>query len=174
MTPRRIATLAALVTGGAAGWYFFAYLTRWEWNRALIAGVVFLAMEIAIVAGVVLERLRRLTIAIDDLHRKPDPGPADDGALRRIQEGAPPRREPFAWLSPDRTSVFVPVLLGAGVIASGVAWTVERVARAGIASHFERGLARRLRVLSLPHGLVDLDRDCDPPILLAPHAPREC
>lgn len=172
MTPRRIATLAAVVTGGAAGWYFFAYLTRWEWNRALVAGLIFLAMEIAIVAGVLAERLRRLSAAIDDLHHRPDTEAHDEGELRRIQEAAPPRREPFAWLTPDRTSVFVPVLLGAGVIASGVAWTVERVARAGIGAQFERGLARRLRVLALPRGLVDLDRDHDPPILLEPQARR--
>lgn len=172
MTPRRIATLAALVTGGAAGWYFFAYLTRWEWNRALVAGVIFLAMEVAIVAGAVLERLRRLSTAIDELHHRSTAEPRDEQVLQRIGEAAPPRREPFAWLTPDRTSVFVPVLLGAGVIASGVAWTVERLARAGVGRHFERGLARRLQAFALPCGLVDLDDDSDPSILLAPQTRR--
>ena len=32
--------------------------------------------------------------------------------------------------SQSRTSVFIPVLLGAGVILSGLAWMVERIARA--------------------------------------------
>jgi hypothetical protein len=43
-----------------------------------------------------------------------------------------PPRDQFAWLraSQSRTSVFIPVLLGAGVILSGLAWMVERIARA--------------------------------------------
>jgi hypothetical protein len=40
-------------------------------------------------------------------------------------------RDHFAWLrdAQTRTSVFIPVLLGAGVILSGIAWVVERIAR---------------------------------------------
>ena len=41
MIPRRIAYLAALVTAAAAGWYFFSYLEKWEWNRAIVSGVIF-------------------------------------------------------------------------------------------------------------------------------------
>jgi hypothetical protein len=43
-----------------------------------------------------------------------------------------PPRDQFTWLrdTQSRTSVFIPVLLGAGVILSGLAWLVERIARA--------------------------------------------
>jgi hypothetical protein len=41
-------------------------------------------------------------------------------------------RDHFAWLrdAQSRTSVFIPVLLGAGVLLSAAAWLVERIARA--------------------------------------------
>ena len=60
MTGRRIAYLAAIVTIAASGYYFFVYLTRWEWNRALTSGVILLAAEIGLVGALVLERIGRL------------------------------------------------------------------------------------------------------------------
>jgi hypothetical protein len=72
--------------------------------------------------------------------------------LARVREAAPEPRNPFKWLSPDRSNVFVPVLLGAGVIVSGIAWLVERIARATAGSSLERGLAVRLEPLAPPKG----------------------
>ena len=60
MTGRRIAYLAAIVTIAASGYYFFVYLTRWEWNRALTSGVILLAAEIGLVGALVLDRIGRL------------------------------------------------------------------------------------------------------------------
>ncbi len=52
--------------------------------------------------------------------------------------------------------MFVPVLLGAGVVLSALAWVVERLARVTAGAALERGLAVRLAVLSLPpEPLVD-------------------
>jgi hypothetical protein len=158
MTGRRIAYMAAIVTIAASGYYFFVYLTRWEWNRALTSGVILLAAEVGLVGALVLERIGRLTQSVTPV----PPGRREPRAqvLARIQESAPAHRNHFAWLRPDSTNVFVPVLLGAGVIVSGIAWVVERVARANAGRSMERGLALQLDALAPPaDGLLAADRD---------------
>ena len=55
-TPRRIGLAALLTVMVAAGWYVFVYLYRWEWNRALVSGIIFLAAEVALLGALVLER----------------------------------------------------------------------------------------------------------------------
>jgi hypothetical protein len=47
MTPKRIAIALGVATALGSGAYIFIYLYRWEWNRALIAGMIFIAAEIA-------------------------------------------------------------------------------------------------------------------------------
>ena len=62
--------------------------------------------------------------------------------------------------------MFIPVLLGAGAVLSGMAWVVERVARATAGRAAEHGLARQLaRRLELPSGGL-LDGGADPLALL--------
>jgi hypothetical protein len=61
--------------------------------------------------------------------------------------------------------VFIPVLLGAGAVLSGLAWVVERVARATAGRSAETGLARDLGALDLPQGGL-LDGGLDPLALL--------
>ena len=146
--------------------YFFVYLWRWEWNRALIAGVLFVAAEVAMASATVLRRLRRM----EEKMQAPDPA-----VLARIRETAPPARDHFEWLSPKsgRLSVFVPVLIGMGVVASGLAWLVEKLARATAGPALERGLAARLTTLAWPAGGLVPDKSDDPLALLErPHAPR--
>jgi hypothetical protein len=186
MIARRAGLLAGLVTLAAAGWYVFVYLARWEWNRALMAGLLFVAAEIGLLGLLLFDRLARLERRVEQrLERssgvsRPDrsydtapealePTAGPDGAgtgrddpapvgpdpriLGRVRAAAPPPRQPFAWLDPtDRMSVFVPVLLGAGVLLSGAAWLVERVARLTGGAALERRLAARLDVLALPPG----------------------
>ena len=67
----------------------------------------------------------------------------------------------FQWLSrPDQLNVFVPVLLGAGVLLTGLAWLVERLARATARPVAEDQLAGRLARLRLPaHGFLDTGPD---------------
>lgn len=62
--------------------------------------------------------------------------------------------------------MFVPVLLGAGVVLSGVAWLVERAARIAAGRQMERGLAVRLGSLAPPETLIA--REPDPFALFAP------
>ena len=106
-----------------AAWYFFAYLVWWEWNRALIAGVLFVAAEVGFVTLLVFSRIDRVSRQIADANRE-----ARVRVATRCRADA--LRRHFAWLrQPQQLSVFVPVLLGAGLIASGIAWLVERIAR---------------------------------------------
>jgi hypothetical protein len=146
---RLVTRVVALVTAVAAGWYFVTYLGRWEWNRALVSGIVFLAAEIVFFATLLLDRLNALRARIDDLVDRTSRDPRPD-VLARVEESAPEPRDPFAWMRPDRTSVFVPVLLGAGVLVSAVAWVVERIALATARPHLERALARRLEPIAAP------------------------
>ena len=48
--PRALAGSSSFVAA-ISGTYLVVYLYRWEWNRAVISGVFFLAAEIAYVGG---------------------------------------------------------------------------------------------------------------------------
>ena len=58
--------------------------------------------------------------------------------------------------------MFVPVLLGAGVVLSGLAWIVDRIARLTAVPSMERGLARRLTTLQPPAGGLLGEAPVDP------------
>jgi hypothetical protein len=143
----KIAKLFGVIVMAASGAYVFVYLYRWEWNRALISAAFFLAAEVALYASAILDRLGKLDAKLDDAaHRA-------DVARQHLKATAPPARNHFDWLSPSKTSemsVFVPVLLGAGVVLSALAWLVERLSRATAGAVIEDALARRLGPLVLP------------------------
>lgn len=154
---RRATTLIVLVVLAASGGYALVYLFRWEWHRAIIAALFFVAAEIGLGIGVVLRRLGRLEQRFDELARATRAAPAsqaDPAVLARIHEAAPPPSKPFAWLDPrsSNLSVFLPFLLGIGMLASGLAWIVEQAARHTTTPALERRLARQLAPLSLPAG----------------------
>ena len=50
----------------ASGSYVFIYLVRWEWNRALMAGLFFLAAELVLIADVLLARFGDLGRQIEE------------------------------------------------------------------------------------------------------------
>lgn len=83
---------------------------------------------------------------------------SDDRTAARVRAAAPPRSEAFAWLRPENVangrgpSVFVPVLLGAGVLLSAVAWVIERLGHLTAGPVAESRLVRRLDTLALPPG----------------------
>ncbi|MEO7836859.1 MAG: hypothetical protein ABIS21_04390 [Acidimicrobiales bacterium] len=150
MSSRRVTIALAATTLAGSGAYLFVYLYRWEWNRAIIAGVFFLAAEIALVAAAVLSRLSALETGL----RQPPPRAASPRVLHHVREAAPTRRDHFAWLrpQPERMGVFVPILMGAGFVLSGLAWLVERVARSTAAPRLENRLAVALGAMALPSG----------------------
>jgi hypothetical protein len=161
MNARRLGAVAAIITLLASGAYVFVYLYRWEWNRAQVSAAIFIAAEVGLVGWLLADRLKRVERRLDHAGL--------DGEQRRLQlirTSAPAPRTNFAWLArPDRTNVFIPVLLGAGAVLSGLAWVVERLARATAGRAAERGLARELGALDLPAGGF-LDGGVDPLALL--------
>jgi hypothetical protein len=144
MTARRLATILLLVTLLVATWYFLAYLAWWEWNRAVIAGILVLAAEIGLVALVLLSRLDRLSRGDDQLRV---------ARIRARLDAHDDDAQPFAWLRrPDQLNVFIPVLLGAGLIVSSIAWVVERIARLSSRPGTTDSLSRELATLAPPDG----------------------
>jgi hypothetical protein len=131
--------LLAVVVLVASGSYLLIYLYRWEWNRALISGLVFVAAEVALATVVLAGRVSS----------NRQPSASFDLALARLREAGVGRRRPFRWLEPrDRLGVFVPVLLGAGAILTALAYLVERLAEATAHVTVDRQLARRLALLA--------------------------
>lgn len=146
---KRLAYLAGIAVLIPSGAYVFVYLYRWEWNRALIAGLFFVVAEIGLVGAALFERLKRLEARLDegDSGRQPV-------VLERIQESRPIPKRHFAWLTDrsDELNVFVPVLLGAGLVVSALAWLVERIATMTARPLLERRLVDMLAPISLPGG----------------------
>lgn len=150
----RVAVLFTGAMGAVCAAYTVIYLVRWEWNRALIAAMFFVAVEIVMLGALVYERLRRLDARLDALDQRIGDGLTgrDDPTLGVLRETAPELPDRFRWLR-DRigsTNVFLPILLGAGVVASGLAWIVEHLARATVTASLERRLASRLGAITPP------------------------
>jgi hypothetical protein len=177
---RVLSWAVGVVTLLATGGYLFVYIYRWEWHRALLVGMLFLATLVALSAALVLRRPgaveRRLSAPVG----------APDAALvlRRLQQ-APASQRPFPWLGPqhlDRTNIFIPVLLGGGLVVSAVAWLVERLAGHSARAGIEDELAGQLHLVAFPSAplvateaeLLAADDDCaDDPLqrlLLGPSA----
>jgi hypothetical protein len=161
MNARRIGRLAAFVTLAASGAYVFIYLYRWEWNRAQMSAAIFVAAEVGLVGWLLADRMRRLERRLD--HAALD---SEQRRLQILRATAPAPRTNFRWLMrPEHSNVFIPVLLGAGAVLSGLAWVVERLAKATAGRVGEHGLARQLGELDLPSGGL-LDGGVDPLALL--------
>jgi hypothetical protein len=154
MTARRIGVVLVSVTLVAAAWYFFAYLFWWEWNRALVAGIVMVGAEVALGTLFVVAKL-------DDLRRRVDTVSARTERIRAHLDAAPSSDGRFAWLvKTNGFNVFIPILLGAGVLISGLAWLVERIARFTQRGNTTDGLARQLAALAPPAaGFLGADDD---------------
>lgn len=137
-----IAVVALIATAS----YLFIYIYRWEWHRALLVGILFLATLVGVCTALVLRRLTALAA------RTPVPDERPPGALERLR-AAPVETRPFPWLRPeslDRTHIFIPVLLGGGFVVSGIAWAIERVAGSSARSGVEEQLAADLEGIAFP------------------------
>jgi hypothetical protein len=167
---KRFGLSVAVVSAAATAVYTIVYLYRWEWHRALVAAVFLVVAEVALATTAVLRRLSALDQRLDTMTAAtPSAGTAMD-VLSRVRESAPPPRPVFAWLSPQGTNVFLPILLGAGVLASAAAWAVETLARATARPVLERRLAVRLGALALPAG--GLLRPAPATVVTSPRQPR--
>lgn len=142
------------VAATAAGVYLFVYLYRWEWQRAVTAGLLLIIVEIFLVATVLLARLGRLERRLADTEKRADE------VRRRLDQSREASPERFRWLDTrhlgggNDTYVFVPVLMAAGVALSAVALLIQKIAAARGRAGAERRLAGRLAHLAAPPGGV--------------------
>ncbi|MES4906378.1 MULTISPECIES: hypothetical protein [unclassified Streptomyces] len=194
---KRLAYLFGGAAALGAGYYLVVYLYRWQWQRAILCGVLLLVVEVLLVGVAVLDRLSRLESRVGRApagtggreaevlarvrqsggYGRPPSGSPDAGPYRGPDAGpygkpdAGPYGEPdgpaygpatggrrprFPWLDEPgdprtgRTHVFVPVLMVTGVVLSGLAWVVQRIAEATVRPGAERRLAGRLAPLTAP------------------------
>jgi hypothetical protein len=147
---KTIAWLAGIGTLLAGALYMVVSLNRWEWNRALFFGLIVLIAEVGLATGLVLRRVGRMEY---NLRRESDP------AVAQILRETRPTRDRFAWMreSTGRMNVFITFLVGGGVILSGLAWIVDRVASKTSSPAGEQRLARQLYPISYPSGGLLLD-----------------
>ena len=146
---KTIAWLAGIGTMIAGLGYMVVSLNRWEWNRALFFGLIVLIAEVALATGLILRKLALLQPREDD----------DPAVASIIRDTRLPSRDRFAWLkeSHEHTSVFITFLVGGGVILSGIAWLVDRVASKTSTPEGEERLVRQLAPISYPRGGLLLD-----------------
>lgn len=137
--------VAALVSSGV---YLFVYLARWEWNRTLFMGIVFIAAEVGLGIALVLARL---ATASPPVATRRTNGGIDAAVLARLAETRRKHRR-FAWLADEltHTNVFITMLVGGGVAISAAAWVLDKLGSRLTTPAAERSLARRLSVLGFP------------------------
>lgn len=144
-----IAWLAGIGTMLAGGLYMIVSLNRWEWNRALFFGLIVLIAEVALATGLVLRRLSRM-----EYRNRVDPAIA-----QILRETRPPSPDRFAWMrEPGQgLNVFITFIVGGGIILSGIAWLVDRIASKTSSPASEQRLGRQLERISYPSGGLLLD-----------------
>jgi hypothetical protein len=144
-----IAWLAGIGTLVASALYMVVSLNRWEWNRALFFGLIFLIAEVALATGLLLRRLARLEYT----------SKREDPAVLQVLHETRPSRDRFAWMreSTGHFNVFITFLVGGGVLLSGIAWMVDRLASKTSSPAGEQRLARHLYPISYPSGGLLLD-----------------
>ncbi|MGP4113559.1 hypothetical protein ACTWP5_21945 [Streptomyces sp. 4N509B] len=160
---RLVAYLTAGLVALGAATYVVVYLYRWQWQRAILSGVLLLVAEVLLLGLVVLGRLTRLERRLADGDRRQEEILAQLRAADQTRDatdhGDGRAAARFAWLDQAvererHTFVFVPVLMAAGAALSGLAWLVERVARRTVRPSATRRLAARLAPLAAPPGGV--------------------
>ncbi|NGO14114.1 hypothetical protein G5C60_42620 [Streptomyces sp. HC44] len=163
---RRIAYFFGGAAAAGAGTYVVVYLYRWQWQRAILCGVLLLVIEVMLLGIVLLGRLARIEERMRESDRR------QEDVLARLRETQrQPADDRFRWLDDptSRTYVFVPVLMVTGVLLSGLAWLVQRIASVTARPTAERRLAGRLAVLAAPDPAHSSDLEDLPPT----GAPRE-
>lgn len=136
---RAVLVALALVVLVVSGVYMIVDLARWEWNRAIISGLFFVASLVIVSTFVVMRAIQRLGARLDRLAAT---SRSEVRAVLRSSNDQVASRH-FEWLDqpPDRLGVFVPVLLGAGVILSALAYVIERIAGAFAGATLDRRTA---------------------------------
>ncbi|BBC37360.1 uncharacterized protein SGFS_086540 [Streptomyces graminofaciens] len=166
---KRLAYLFGGTAALGAGAYLVVYLYRWQWQRAIICGVLLLIVEVMLLGIVLFGRLARIEERVRESDRR------QQDVLARLRQ--PQVREPgdrFRWLDDpaSRTYVFVPVLMVTGVVLSGIAWLIQRIASMTARPTAERHLAGQLSVLTAPDPAPDTDLEDTRPLGGGSRGPR--
>jgi hypothetical protein len=144
-----IAWVAGTFTLVGSAIYMIVSLNRWEWNRALFFGLLVLIAEVALAAGLILRK-----VAQQGQTQPYDP--VIHGIVRDSRPATPNR---FRWMQDGARdlNVFITFLVGGGVVISGIAWVVDKIASKTSTPAGEVRLTRQLEVISYPRGglLVD-------------------
>ncbi len=174
MTALRLARAMALVVTGlvlvASGAYVLVDLARWEWNRAILSALIFLSALVILSTASVLGSMRRLGERLAAIEAGGTPIVDVGGIIGTANDEAGAARR-FEWLErpPEGLGVFIPVLLGAGMVLSLVAYVIERLAGAVAGGSLDRRTATALHVeLPLGAGLVHVDRGRPEPARRSP------
>ncbi|MFJ9377532.1 hypothetical protein [Streptomyces sp. NPDC101455] len=151
---RRIAYVFGSLAAAGAETYLIVYLYRWQWQRAILCGILLLVVEVMLLGIVLLARLTRIEERVKEGDaRQRELAARQEDVPARLRQGSVEREGArFRWLeenTADRTYVFVPVLMVTGVLLSGLAWVVQRIASA-TGRPAERRLAGRLAALTAP------------------------
>lgn len=147
---KKIVWLIGVTTFVVAVAYSVVSLGRWEWTRALYFGLIALLAEVGLATGLVLRKL--------DQRPAPTSG-VDPAILARLRESRPQSPNRFLWLDPreNQMNVFITMLVGGGVLLSGLAWLVDRVASRTTTPAGEVRLARELGTITYPEGGLIVD-----------------
>lgn len=141
---KKLMWLFALGTFLAAGVYSVISLNRWEWSRALYFGLVVLVAEVGLATGLVLRKL----------DRQAEEDAVERDEVRDILRTSRVSHDRFRWLAPDqvvsRSNVFITMVVGGGILLSGLAWLLDKVAANTTTSLQEGRLAGDLTRIAYP------------------------
>jgi hypothetical protein len=141
---KKLAWAFALGTLLAAGSYSVLSLNRWEWSRALYFGLVVLVAEIGLATALVLRKLDQQAAADAD----------ERAEVRNILRTSRVPQNRFRWLGPERmmsqTNVFITMVISGGIILSGLAWLLDKVAANTTSTLQEGRLAGDLTRIAYP------------------------
>ncbi|MFM7069206.1 MAG: hypothetical protein ACKOYM_07070, partial [Actinomycetes bacterium] len=137
---------------------------RWPPVPTPTAGVFFLSALVVVSTLVVLTELRGVSARVDRIEQQRRDAEARAARALRLANDRHATRH-FEWLRhpADELGVFVPVLLGAGALLSGLAYLIERIAGAVATSTVDRKTARLLAP-DLPLHPIDISPESTRPV----------
>ncbi len=146
---KKVTAVMLLLTLLASGAYIFIYLDRWEWTRALFVTMIFVIAEVALAALLIMQRLQRIEARFDE--RDAHDELFDESVLLRLRQTRPDY-DRFAWLreSMNRTNVFITMVVGGGIVLSGLAWVIDKIAGRTVTASREQQLAEQLHTIAFP------------------------
>lgn len=157
---RKVSWVIAGAVLVVSGTYVAISLARWEWTRALFFGLVFLAAEVGLAAGVVLARLAKLERRLDDDRPAAPSTPSAPARTLEVVRDAGNDHHRFPWLQVSatdvvtRTNVFITLVVGGGVLLSGGAWVLDKLGSKTVDPGRESQLASELAAIAYPDGLL--------------------